>query len=322
MDTGTSDLWNVIEAKLIQRVGRVSGPDRYATAAAVSASAFGTGVPVAYVATGATFPDALAAGPAAGRAGGPVLLTQRTSLPATTIAELRRLKPARIVVVGSAGVVSDAVRDALVPLATSGSVTRVAGANRYETAAAVSRASFSPGVPVAYVATGATFADALPGGAAAGRQAGPILLTDGELLSRATRDELARLRPARIVVLGGPSVVSTFVYYQLVPYATGGSVQRLAGPDRYATAVAISRATTAPGPRVVYLATGATFPDGLAGTAPAVRDGGPLLLTGSASLPAAVAAEIARLDPARVVVLGSSGVVSGNVINQLRSILD
>ncbi|HYM52216.1 MAG TPA: cell wall-binding repeat-containing protein, partial [Candidatus Dormibacteraeota bacterium] len=89
---------------------RLAGADRYATAAAVSAASFGAGVPVAYVATGTNFPDALAAGPVAARAGGPILLTSPGSLSAATAAELRRVDPSGVIIVGSSGAVSDAVR--------------------------------------------------------------------------------------------------------------------------------------------------------------------------------------------------------------------
>src|ERR1700722_6590596 len=48
---------------------RISGADRFATAAAVSAATFPNGAPIAYVATGLDFPDALAAAAAAGGRG-------------------------------------------------------------------------------------------------------------------------------------------------------------------------------------------------------------------------------------------------------------
>jgi hypothetical protein len=79
----------------------------------VSSWTFAAGVPIAFIATGANFPDALAGAAAAGVLGGPVLLTTRDSLPAVTAAELARLRPARIVVLGSSGVVSDAVLSAV-----------------------------------------------------------------------------------------------------------------------------------------------------------------------------------------------------------------
>ena len=120
---------------------------------------------MAFVATGESYPDALAGGPAAARLGGPILLTQKGTLPAATVSELRRLKPKRIVVLGGTGVVSAAVEKAL-RAHTSGEVSRLAGADRYSTAAAVSAAHFGPGAPVAFVATGLDFPDALAGSAA------------------------------------------------------------------------------------------------------------------------------------------------------------
>jgi len=92
---------------------RVFGADRYATAAALSASTFGTGLPVVFVATGAAFPDALSGGPAARITGGPLLLVAPGSLPGATTAELTRLRPGRIVVLGGPGAVSDGVVEAL-----------------------------------------------------------------------------------------------------------------------------------------------------------------------------------------------------------------
>jgi spore germination protein YaaH len=113
MDTGVNDLWNVIEDRFVKVQVRVAGANRYDTAAALSRSAFAPGVPVAYVATGASFPDALAGGPAAARNGGPVLLTDPLALPSATATELARLKPAKIVVLGGTASVSASVAAAL-----------------------------------------------------------------------------------------------------------------------------------------------------------------------------------------------------------------
>ena len=99
------------------------------------------------------------------------------------------------------------------------SLTRIAGPDRYATAAAISAASYAPGVPVAYIATGLNFPDALAGAPIAGTQGGPLLLTDTAALPAATATELARLKPGRIVVLGGPSVVSDAVMSGLAVYA-------------------------------------------------------------------------------------------------------
>ena len=171
---------------------RLAGADRYATAAALSRARFGSGASTVFIATGASFPDALAGSPAAAMADGPILLTARDGLPTATANELARLRPSRIVILGGPGVVTDRVAAQL--QAHAGTVERWWGATRFETAAAISRATFSPGVPVAYLATGSTFPDALSGGAIAGRNHSPILLVGRDSLPTATADELARLR--------------------------------------------------------------------------------------------------------------------------------
>ena len=70
-------------------------------------------MPVVYVATGANVPDALAGAANAGLAGGPLLLVTVDGVPAVTAAELGRLKPSRIVVLGSTGVISSATEAAV-----------------------------------------------------------------------------------------------------------------------------------------------------------------------------------------------------------------
>lgn len=295
-------------------VERLAGADRYATAAAISQARFGSGAATVFIATGADFPDALAGSPAASRANGPILLTRPAGLPSATANELSRLRPSRIVILGSAAAVSDAVAAQLSAYAST--VERWAGADRYATAATISRVSFGRNAPVAYVATGTTFPDALAGGPIAGRQGGPILLVKPGELPAVTADELNRLRPGRIVILGGSSVVSNAVAAQLASY-TSGSVTRLAGADRYATSVAVSQSGFGSGGSdVAFVATGRDFPDGLAGGPVAALVPGPLLLV-SSGLPASVSDELGRLGPDTVYVLGGPGTVSDAVVQQI-----
>lgn len=306
--------WTFTTGKAIHRL---AGTDRYASAAAVSVAHFASGVPVVYIATGASFPDALAGGPAAKMGGGPLLLTAAGSLPASTAAELARLRPGRIVVLGGMGAVSNNVISQLGGY-TSGGVTRLYGADRYATAAAISSATFPSGAGLVYIATGANYPDALAAGAAAARANAPILLTGTSSLPGATAAELSRLHPSQIIVMGGTGAVGDNVVGQLRAYAP--SVQRIAGADRFSTAVALSAATfAADSVSNVYIATGGSYPDGLAAGPVAGANGAPLLLVGN-SLPASVAAELRRLDPANVLIIGGTSVVSEAVRAQIRAL--
>lgn len=285
------------------RVTRLAGPDRYATAAAVSVASFDPGVPVVYIANGLNFPDALAAAPVAALQGGPVLLTLTSSIPGPTREELQRLEPERIVVVGGTGVVDESVFKALRAF-TDGDVERLAGLDRDETAAAISASHFDPGVPAVYIALGRAFPDALAASATAAVEGGPILLTKSFTIPVGTANELIRLQPERIFVVGGPATIPDDILEAFEAF-TDGPVQRLAGPDRYGTAAAVSASTFNSATDRVYIATGLDFPDALAagpiaGGAGFVTfsgegsGGGPILLVSSV-IPTAIRDEIRRL---------------------------
>lgn len=287
-------------------VTRIAGSDRYATAAAVSERTFDD-ASVVYVASGITYADALAAAPVAAMSNAPVLLTAPSALPASTRDELQRLSPARIVVVGGRGAIDDGVVAALEEHA--GEVTRVAGADRYVTATMLTASAFEPGGPV-LVASGQAFPDALAGGALAGRQGAPLLLTPKDSLPASVADELDRLAPSEIIVLGGPGSVSDVVAGALTSH-TEGVVRRVSGTDRYATAAEMSAEIETAG--AVLLAIGTGFADALAGGAAAAALDAPVLLVTGTCLPPAVADEVARLDPDDVLVLGGTGAVGRTV---------
>ncbi|WP_438854166.1 carboxypeptidase regulatory-like domain-containing protein, partial [Agromyces sp. M3QZ16-3] len=99
-------------------------------------------------------------------------------------------------------------------------VERLWGADRYSTSAEISSKNFSSGVPVAYVASGAGFADALSGAPVAGMKDAPVLLV-GSGISSEVAAELTRLKPGKIVILGGAGVVSSSVAAQLDAYTSG-----------------------------------------------------------------------------------------------------
>lgn len=99
---------------------------------------FGPQTKVVFVTTGENFPDALGAGPLAALTLSPILLVARDSIPQATEDELNRLQPDVIYIVGGEAVVSSGVEMLLSGLPFEPVVTRLAGVDRYETAAAVS----------------------------------------------------------------------------------------------------------------------------------------------------------------------------------------
>jgi putative cell wall-binding protein len=187
-------------------------------------------------------------------------------------------------------------------------VDRLAGNDRYATAAAIA-STFDAGAPVVRVVTGRAFPDGLVAGAAAGQLNGPVLLTDGQTLTREVRTQLERLAPARIEVVGGTAAVSEAVAIELGRY-TSGAVVRRAGLDRYETAAAVGAAASAGSP--VFVATGEAPWDALASAPVVAAAGGTLVLVLPGSVPSGVAALLEDIGPGRITVLGGTAAISAS----------
>lgn len=260
-----------------------------------------------YVALGENFPDAIGAGPAAAAENAPILLVQDWRLPASTQRELQRLDPSRIVIVGGTGAVPATVAaqiEAAVPGAT---IERRWGSDRYGTSVALTRAAFAPGVDTVFVATGASFYGALIAAPAGVLRDSPLVLTRPDRMLSSVRSEIKRLNPSRIVIVGDANDVSLLVEQELALIAP---TSRIGAGDRCALSAAVSKAIHPSGSDTVYIAVGDKYPDALAAGPLTSADSGPLLFVRTNSLPSAVAAELERLDPSRIVILGGTGAVS------------
>ncbi len=273
---------------------RLAGANRYATAAAISAASHTPNTPLVYVTTGMNYPDAISIGPVAALGDAPVLLVMTDDIPGETLAELSRLSPERIVIIGGPAAVSDAVVTRLAPYAID-PIERLAGHDRYGTATEVSRSFFATGsAHEVFIATGHSSPDALASGTAATASPGPILLTRATDLPVVVSDELVRLAPDRVIIVGGIDAVSPAVEQAIV--ALGFPVVRVAGSDRYETSALLSERAFPTTPVPTMIATGENYPDALTATAYIGARGGSLLLTRSADLPAVIAIELERLS--------------------------
>lgn len=293
-------------------VDRISGADRYETAAQIAAE-YPSGVETVFIASGSLFPDALSA-QSPDESPVPVLLTRATALPPSTAAALTDLAPATVRIVGGEGAVSADVQAAIEELLPEATVQRVAGPDRYITSARLAR-QFPRNLEKVYLASGQNFPDALAGGALAGRDNAPVLLTRGTALPSAVAGALGYLNPHEVVILGGTGAVSAAVAAdvdEIVP-----TVTRISGADRYATAAAV--AELFPRDSEAYLASGQDFPDALAGAALAGSQNRPVLLTRSDTLPAGTLAGLDHVSPQALTILGGTGAVNAAVEGDLET---
>src|SRR5690606_28206424 len=292
-----------------EAVERIYGVDRYGTAAAASLDAYAPGVDTGFVATGTGFADALTGSALAGHLEAPILLVRTDSVPEVTAAELARLDPSRVVVLGGDAAVSDVVMSAVGSYA-EGNVERISGSNRYGTAAAV--AEEFGAVDHVFVATGQAYADALAASAAAGADGVPVLLVGKDAVPPATAAHLDAIDHSSITVLGGAAAVSVEVVTEIEGYA---QVTRVAGANRYETAADLSALRGDSSGAII--ATGLDYPDALTGAAYAALADVPVLLVKPAEIPPATLVEVDRLAARFLVVVGGGSVVQDEVLTQL-----
>lgn len=204
------------------------------------------------------------------------------------------------------------------PPTPPGDVTRIAGSDRYATSAQVSSRAFPAGASTVYVASGVNFPDALAAAALAGAADGPLLLVAPTSVPSVILAELRRLGPDRIVVAGGPGVISDRVLGTLRTVAP--VVSRVFGENRFATSRALALdAYGRSGASAVYLATGSGFADALAAGPAAASVKAPVVLVdGSAPrIDDETVALIRRLGATRIVIAGGTGAVSGGIASSL-----
>lgn len=298
-------------------VTRISGQDRYATAANV-AKQWAPGVSVAYIVNGQRFPDALTAAARAGIYDAPVLLSQPDNLPEATRDALTRLKPGRLVIVGGHEAVSKGVEADLMDY-TTGTMERVGGASRYATAANLA-SYYASGQSRVFLVSGQDFPDALAAAALAGKQHTPMLLAGRNTLDDATVQQLDRLNPGEIVVLGGDLAVTDAVAQQAAQYATSGTYRRLAGTSRYDTALKVAQEFDT-SLSSALVTSGEKFPDALVGAALAGRRGVPVVLTKPDSVVEPAQTALTHVSPKDIDVLGGTEAVSDTTLGKLADFL-
>ena len=151
---------------------------------------------------------------------------------------------------------------------------RINGNNRYETSAQISRQTFPNTAKTVVIASGENFADSLVAGSLANKENAPVLLTQKEKLPQSIKNEIKRLNPEKIIVVGGKESVNI----KELENAT-----RISGNDRYQTSVEVMKKID-PNSKVI-IASGLNFADCLCATPLATKENLPIILTDGHNLP-------------------------------------
>ncbi|MBN8210733.1 SpoIID/LytB domain-containing protein [Bacillus sp. NTK071] len=255
-------------------INRLAGNNRYETSVEISKAGWKQASDVVVLGRGDLSVDALTGSVLAKKHNAPLLLTTSNKLPSVVEAELDRLKPEKVYILGGPAAISEEVYKQLSTKDYIAKIDRISGANRYETSVAVANEIGNSNQ--VFVTTGdGKSPDALSIAPYAASKQIPIILTATEKLSSATADYMTAANPVKTTIIGGENAVSNAVRDQL---ATSSTVDRVAGANRYETSVKIAQTFDFEN-KGVFFANGDVFIDALPGSPFAAALGAPVILT-------------------------------------------
>ena len=312
-----SETAEVTTAKF-DEITRLSGNNRYATAAKISAVSCASAETV-ILANGMNYADALAGVPLAYKFNAPILLTGNGALNKDTFDEIKRLKAKNVIILGGEGAVSKEAEDELKGAGLA--VERIAGSSRFSTAAAIAEKLGSAPEEIFFV-YGLDYADALSVSSVAAIRKAPVIYLnkDGEMNAE-TAKYLESLKELECVknayVIGGSGVISDDMMQKAATALGIEQIDRIAGQNRYETCIAVNeKFKDVLTGNSVCVATGKDFPDALAGGVFAALNKAPLLLA-AGGLSEAQTKFLQDKGAENIYVFGGTGAVSDELAKQI-----
>lgn len=292
---------------------RIAGSNRYETAAKISQRGWDKADAV-ILASGETYPDALAGSTLGYLKDAPMLLTPSNRLSAYTKKEIERLGATKVYILGSHSAVSREVEDTLKGMDLR--IKRIAGDNRFETAVELGKElRQQKKSDTVVIATGFNYPDALAIGPFAAKEGMPILFTRSNSLHQSTREALESWEIKHAIIVGGVAAVSEEVEREIAKM--GITTKRLSASNRYLTSIEVVKHFEHLGFREIYVATGENFADALAGSVLAAKNNAPILLSTSARLSSPVSEYLKKVNPDNVHILGGDSAISQRTRNEI-----
>lgn len=204
------------------------------------------------------------------------------------------------------------------PTAHAATISTIAGEDRYETAIAASNQLTAGSGGTVFLATGENFADALAAGPAAAIEKAPVLLAQRDSVPQGVVNEIQRIAPSRIVVVG--SAVSANAAAQAAAAAPPNArIERVAGGDRIQTAAAIN-AKWFPNAEKAMVVNGWSYADALSASAAAAAERQPIVISTANELPAVSVNSLKSMRARNIMIVGGDAAVSPGVANEMKSI--
>ncbi len=189
---------------------------------------------------------------------------------------------------------------------------RLSGISRFETACEISKKAFPSGAKTVVLASGLDYADALTGSVLAAQNNAPILICEKNSVPKEVMTELERLKPEKVIILGGTGAVSQEVETKIKTKVN--SVERLSGKTRFETSAKIAASLSEKTkPDTLFFVYYNGFADAISASSIAGIKGAPLLyVSTNGAMDESIKSYIqsVRSSVKNVYVIGGSGVIS------------
>lgn len=196
---------------------------------------------------------------------------------------------------------------------------RIYGSDRYETSYKLFEKGWKASDTVV-LASGLDYPDALAAAPLAGKKNAPILLVKNSSLKSQGRLKQLLINKSvkNVIIVGGTGIISPGIDKELK--AMGITVKRLGGKDRYETSILIAKEVGINSGEVV-LVNGYSFADPLSISSIANKKNMPILLTRTDVIPESIKKylDTNSKNISKTYVVGSTGVVSNNVLSKLKN---
>ena len=194
-------------------------------------------------------------------------------------------------------------------------VHRIAGYTRYDTSSAIAKEGWTQS-DYAILAYGENFPDALAAAPLARKYNAPILLTEAQSLTLITKQTLLDLKVKNVFIVGGNAVVWPTVENQLKDI--GISVIRLAGNDRYDTAIEIAKQIGAV--QEITVVTGDDYADALSMSSVTALGNSPIILVPRDYLTDSIKNYLSSNTITHTYLIGNLEQINESVSNQLPNV--
>lgn len=308
---------------------RIFGMDRYQTSINASKTFLGGEKPKNIIITyGENYPDALSAGLLSKKLNAPIILISNIdSQDKSTYDYLKSIysSDAKVTIIGGTGVVSPGTENKIKDIGYS--IVRIQGSDRYETnRKVIENCGIAEGTPIV-ITSGEGFADALSANNIVSKLGYPVFMTAKDSLDQQTLGYIKKLKPSKIIVVGGPGVVADNILKTLSEQISTIkkdkfiNLDRWFGLDRYETSSVVLENlyhSEYNPQKDLIVASGENFPDALVSSPLQNKLNAPLVLSSNDGQSSYVATGF-NINPSSINIFGGTGVLGDSSVTQLKN---